>query len=76
MIMSWPRKLKWKNVPWIIIYGEDDWTYCDSIAYGAKSKVLESEVLEVGVGWLEVVGVEMRGKSGQLKNTARLFFSI
>ena len=67
--------MKWKNVPWIIIYGEYDWTYCGSSAYGAKSKVLEGEVLEVGVSWLGAMGVEMRGKRGQQKNTARLFFS-
>ena len=58
MIMSWPRKMKWKNVPWIIIYGEDDWTYYGTSVYGAKSKVLEGEVLEVGVDWLEAVGVK------------------
>ena len=75
MIMSQPRKMKWKNVPWIIIYGEDDWTYCGSSAYGAKSRVLEGEVLEVGVGWLGEVRVEMRGERGQLKDTVVLFFS-
>ena len=75
MIMSQPRKMKWKNVPWIIIYGEDDWTYCGSSAYGAKSRVLEGEVLEVGVGWLGAVRVEMRGERGQLKDTVVLFFS-
>ena len=75
MIISWPRKMKWKNVPWIIIYGEDDWTYCGSSAYGAKSRVLEGEVPEVGVGWLGAVRVEMRGERGQLKDTVVLFFS-
>ena len=67
--------MKWKNVHWIIIYGEDDWTYCGNSVYGAKSRVLEGEVLEVGVGWLEAVGVEMKGECGQLKNTVGLFFS-